>query len=89
MNYLLQIMPMPIIMHGCGGHFNPTPCAGVTLIISGFFLFLGLIFLTLYIVLNTFDHEDKAKICLRIAAILLFLCILLLGITFLFNFIGW
>jgi len=89
MNYLLQIMPMPIIMRGGGGHFNLTPCASVTLIISVFFFFLVLISIALGLVIDTFDHEVEEKICFRIVAILLFLCILSLGIALLFNLIGW
>ena len=89
MNYLLQIIPMPIIMRGGGGHFNLTPCASVTMIISGLFLFLALISITLDLVLNSFDHEDKEEICFRIVAILLFLCVLSLGIALLFYLIGW
>lgn len=89
MNNLLQIMPMPIIMNGGGGHFNLTPCASVAIIISCFFGFLFLIVFALCLVLNTFDREDEGALCFRIAIILLFICVLLLGIALLFNFIGW
>ena len=87
MNNLLQIMPMPIIMRG-GGHFNLTPCASVTMIISGFFFFLALISIALGLMLDSFGREVEGQLCFRIVTILLFLCILSMGIALLFNLIG-
>ena len=86
---LITNIPMPIIMHGGGGNFNLTPCAGVIMIISCIVVFIALICFCFALVCGVFDHEDALDFILKIAIILVALCVVLLGISLLCNLIGW